>query len=325
MQRRILKFKDHEWMQLASLLERGYTFTEVLSLLDVTYDQTILLERMKKNVSLQDIVLEDTRGKFHNYLAFFIRLNSLSEAIYSSLHMIEFEKQLKKELVKKTAYPLFIFIISFFTIYLFSNFVIPQLLSSFDNQENQILYEVLSIIKNGSIFICVCFIFLMFSFILIQKSTFLSDLFYAKAIPNINVCKDFISYFLSGYLKTLHERGLSSKQSFQFLNALEGNRYLVKTIRLLNQQLSLGTDMMVAIQNSKYLSKRFKANYMIASHNGEFEKTLESFMVLQREKWFLLIKKISICVQCISYAFIGVLVICVYQIMLIPLQMLETM
>lgn len=325
MRHRILKFKDHEWMQLASLLERGYTFTEVLSLLDVKYERSVLLERMKENVSLQDIILEETRGKFHNYLSFFIRLNSLYEAIYSSLHMVEFEKQLKRELVKKTAYPLFIFIVSFFIIYLFSNFVIPQLLSSFDNHENQMLYGVLSIIKNGSIFICMIFILLMFSFILIQKNRFLSDLFYAKAIPNLNIGKDFISYFLSGYLKTLHERGLSSKQSFQFLNALEGNRYLVKTIRLLNQQLTLGMDMTLAIQSSKYLSKQFKMNYLIAAHNGEFEKTLESFMVLQREKWFLMIKKISICVQCISYAFIGVLVICVYQIMLIPLQMLETM
>lgn len=325
MRHKILRFKDHDWMQLASLLERGYTFTEVLALLDVTYDQSMLLERMKENVSLQDIILEDTRGKFHNYLAFFIRLNSLYEAIYSSLHMIEFEKQLKRELVKKTAYPLFIFVISFFTIYLFSNFVIPQLLNSFDNHENQMLYEVLTIIKNGSIFICMIFILMLFCFIMIQKNVYLSDLFYSKALPNINVCKDFISYFLSGYLKTLHERGLSSKQSFQFLNALEGNRYLVKTIRLLNQQLSLGVDMIVAVQNSNYLSKQFKTNYMIAAHNGEFEKTLESFMNLQREKWFLLIKKISICVQCISYTFIGVLVICVYQIMLIPLQMLETM
>lgn len=325
MRQRILKFKEHEWIQFASLLERGYTFTEVLTLIDAKYDHSVLLKRMENNESIQDIILDDTKGKFHNYLSFFIRLNTLYDAIYSSIHMIEFEKQLKRELVKKTAYPLFIFIVSFFTIYLFSNYIIPQLLSSFDNNDNQMLYHILTTIKIASISICMFFILLLFSFILIKKNRYLSDIVYLKVISNINICKDFISYFFSGYLRTLHEKGLSSKQSLQFLNTLEGNQYLVKTIRLINQQLSLGQDMMVVIQNCKYLSVRFKTNYVIAIHNGEFEKTLESFMALQKEKWFLTIKKISICVQCISYAFIGILVICVYQIMLIPLQMIETM
>lgn len=310
-------------MQFASLMERGYTLAQVMELLNQDY--AVLLKRLEHNESLQTIILHNTKGKFHNYLSFFINLHTLHDAIYSSIHMVAFEKQLKHELYKKTIYPLFIFVVSFFTIYLFSNYVIPQLLSSFDNTQNQLLYDVLAFIKNGSILLMMLFLILLVSLFAVNKVDILANLFYLYIVPHSNLYKDFISYYLCGYLKTLHERGLSSRQSIQFLCELKGNRYLVWTINKMNRSLTSGEDMLVVMQTSKYLSKRFKTNFMIASHNGEFEKTLASYMTLQKERWFYLIKKISILVQCISYIFIGILVICVYQIMLIPLQMIEGM
>ncbi|NCC54968.1 MAG: hypothetical protein EOM11_05725 [Erysipelotrichia bacterium] len=324
-QRQILKFSENEWLQFASLLERGYTLAQTLELLGHSLKEEILLNAMQEKQSIQELLLQDTKGKFHHYLTFFIKLHSLSDAIYSAIHMLHFEKELRKQLYKKTAYPLFIFVLSFFTIYIFSNYVIPQLLSSFDASENNTLYQLLNIIKYSSTTLLVFVLIFLFFLFCISKSTYFKQLFYTKVAYRIGLCKDYIAYYLSGYLKTLHERGLSSRQSMQFLCSLEGNDYLVNTILTINQRLSAGTDLMVVIKQCPYLSERFKMNFMIATHNGEFEKTLASYMLLQQEKWFLFIKRIGIIVQSIAYIFIGILVICVYQIMLIPLQMIEGM
>lgn len=77
------------------------------------------------------------------------------------------------------------------------------------------------------------------------------------------------------------------------------------------------------MQTCLYLSETFQSYYLIGSHNGDLNSALVAFMDWQQQRWFRLIHKVSIGVQLLSYAFVGVLVISVYQIMLLPLQMIN--
>ena len=52
---------------------------------------------------------------------------------------------------------------------------------------------------------------------------------------------------------------------------------------------------------------------------------LQTGLQQQERTWERLLKRTAVTVQCIAYSFVGVVVLLVYQIMLIPLTMLEQM
>ena len=52
---------------------------------------------------------------------------------------------------------------------------------------------------------------------------------------------------------------------------------------------------------------------------------LQSGLRQQERTWERLLKRTAIVVQCVAYGFVGIVVLLVYQIMLIPLSMLEQM
>ena len=63
----------------------------------------------------------------------------------------------------------------------------------------------------------------------------------------------------------------------------------------------------------------------IGYRNGNLNDSLLSFQRSCEIKWDKWISIISTIVSIVSYSFVGVLLICVYQIMLIPLDLLNQM
>ncbi len=319
MPNKTLVFNQNEWLQIASLLKKGYPMQEILKLLH-RYEHFMHL--FDSQQAYEDSLLACAKGRFQKHLLFFIQIQSLQDAIYSADEMCQFEKGIISEFYKKTMYPFIVFLLSFATIHTFSNYVLPQLLQQFSqNQDNTIviLLYVVKVISTLLLALLILFSFVVFAMIKVKTCNHYFFEHYAYRIPFV---KEYISYYLSGYLSQLHRRGLSSKQSFQFLLQMKPT-YLQKCVVLINAQLAKGSDLLEVLNACQYLSQRFLSYFLIGSHNGELESALEAYMSFQKAVWLSLIKKLSIIVQCVSYAFVGILVICVYQIMLLPLQMIN--
>lgn len=280
------------------------------------------IECLNEGRRMEEIVMYGNKSRFFELLRFFIELTSLHEAIQSAISMRNFESQIKGKLIKQTAYPLFIFVFSFVTIYLFSNYIIPQLLNNFEASETY-LFDIVIFIKNISVLLVGVLLISLCFLVLFKYSYKLKILFCEKTIFMIPFIKSVVSYYLSSYLIELQSKGLSTKQAFKFLMGMNEKSLLNYVVLGINERLCNGIDLSVCINENRFLSKGFKLHYVIGSSTNNYEKSLNDFCNYQEKRWFQLIKRISTTVQIMSYSLVGVLVICVYQIMLIPLQMLE--
>lgn len=318
---KIFRFKQNEWLQFASLLKSGNNLLETLTIMKV--DTALVREEIESGEKLESLVLKGQKGKFYEHLSFFLTLTSLPEAIYSAYNMRFFEKTSVARLRKKSAYPLFIFLMASGSIYMFNNFIIPQLLQGFNINEKTSLFTVLQFIHIFSVILISCFIIGIITFVIVAKNKKAHFFVYAHVVSYLSFSKEYISYYLSGYMKELRKQGISSQLSFQYMDTIKENTLLSYLCKDLKSQLLDGKDLEIIIQENICIDTNFKLHYGVGIHNGTLEDSLDSYLKSIEIKWDREISKISTIIQVISYSFVGVLMVCVYQIMLIPLDMLN--
>lgn len=312
---------ETKWILLASLLDCGYSIDTCLKIMNI---KNIDLKKYIDNgYRIEDVILQGQKGKFYSHLSFFVQFMSLSKAIYCSFQMNEFERNSIKNIYKKCAYPIFIFCISMISIFLFSNYIIPQLIINFENIDRSIFINVVNITK----YICIVLIFIFFLVLIIICYAKVSFRFYnflhKKWLYHIPLFNSYISYFLSGYMKELNNHGLSSLQSFIYLSKLEENRSLSLVVNSINEDLYSGKELNEIIVSNVYLDNDFKMYFGIGYKNGNLNDSLSAYIKSTEIKWERQISTLSLSITVLSYSFVGVLLICVYQIMLIPLDLLN--
>ena len=284
----------------------GWDAQEIASILEY-YDSFI------------EVLIASAKGKFKAYFSFFIRLCPIQNAIDYSFEILSFEQELRTSIVKKSLYPCLIFTMSFAAVLLFSNYVVPQLLNSFSEFDQPYLIVLLNFEKiSASLFVIGLFILAIITFLLTSLDPLKRAFFqYAYRIP---LCREKISYDMAGYLRLLHEHGLSSKESFRFLLELNEKSYIQRCASLLYEGLLQGKDSLLLIKQCPYLTKNFKTAYWMGTKANEYEDSLKAYQKTQKNKWLRSIQILSVALQTISYTYVALLVICVYQIMLVPLQ-----
>lgn len=312
------------WIFLGDLIAHGYPFMDALVFLNV--DTTPIIRQLEHGKEAISILLEGEQGRFYEHLRFFITIMSLPDAITSAQSLQTFEKGLKSKFLKKSVYPICILLFAYGMLWVFSSAIIPQMMMSFSMDEQFIgLALMVHIIQ-----LC-CYIlgFLVIGSLLLYL--------YLKLHPNVRsailykyhkyVCivKDYESFILAGYLLEMQKKGISTKQSFSFLSKIDPNSVFHLMIQDIVSQLHKGEDYFFVLAHNPMINERFEMSFKIGSSSMKVEDMLVSFMKQQEYAWDNTIKKVSISLQIIAYIFVGFVVLIVYQIMLVPLSMLEQM
>lgn len=319
-----LSISEREYYFLSELLDKGYPLLESLSF--IGKDETLVKQALEKGMTIEDILIKGQKGRFYTHLEFFLKVSSLSGAIQSALHMMKFEGDIKKKLLKQCSYPLFLLVFAFVILLFFTNFIIPQMLNSFAVTDDfSCLMILLKVLQYAFLF---CTLILSAAGIAYAIGSFQpkkrSEWIYRnrKWIP---LCKDMLSYQLSGYLYELSQKGVSTRMAFQYLMHVKDTSLLHVFMKHIIFALEAGEDLQDQIQASLILNASFKQMYKIGSCNDSLCEMLTMFMKQQEMVWEKLIKRTGLSIQCVAYVFIGCMVLIVYQIMLVPLGMLNTM
>ncbi|MDF9824378.1 competence protein ComGB [Breznakia sp. PF5-3] len=321
-QKATLSFSVYEWLYFSQLLQKGYSFDISLQLMDKENHE--LLKTLEEGKRIQEIIVHSTKGRFQAFVSFFMKLTGIAEALRCSVSMYDFERQLRSKIIKQTAYPMFILIFSFFTVYIFSTYVVPQLLQNFEANDS-FLIVMIDILRSISMVVITGIVIVVIVFILCKLSKRLFCKIGSLCIQHISVCKEFMSFYLANYLIVLDECGLSTQQMFLFLQNVKQQPLFYQIINDIHLLLQNGKDLSTVINEHRVLSKNFKMHYVLGSTTNTFCKSLKTYQELQEKKWNTQLKKLGISIQIISYSLVGVLVLCIYQIMMIPLQLLERM
>lgn len=318
-----LSLNDQDYQFLADLLEHGYPLLDALQLLQKDGDAIKLA--IESGICVEDLLVEQAEHRFAQHLAFFLQVSSVANAIQSSLHMKAFEQGIKQKLLKQCSYPIFLFVFAFVILCLFTQSIIPQMLQSFSlEQEFGGLLLCMNILQSITI---IFFIVLLIGVVCV----FLKGLRKRRQVflfqygTRISVVNDWVSYQLSGYLYELTQKGISTKHAMQYLLQLQEDSICCLVVKHIVHLLESGHDLVEIVQSSRYVNASFRLMFQMGAYNDTMCEMLTLFMKQQEVRWEKTIRKLGLVVQCIAYVFIASMVMVVYQIMLVPLSMLQTM
>lgn len=313
-----------EWTFLAELLKNGYPFLDALSFLGV--ESKLLQKQLEDGVDITTLVWKQQKGRFFQHLQFFIRISDLANAITCSMNLLHFETGLRKTLMKKTAYPLFILLFAYGMLIFFSSYIIPQMLYSFALDDT--LFNLRALMKGIQVLCNVIALLGIISGIgacYLKQHKHLRRLFLLKILPYCQVLRDYNAYIFAGYLCELESQGVSTRTAMSYLKEIRQESVFAHFIQDVIYQLENGIALLDIFETSPLLNEGFRLAFRIGSSTDNLEIRLPAFMKQQEHMWEHKIKKIGIIIQCIAYSLVGIVVFVVYQIMLIPLSMLENM
>lgn len=315
-------WKMYEWEYLAKLLQKGYPFIDCLTIM--RKDTTVLTKKLTQGIELADGILPYASDNLAQHLTFFLSLTSFANAIQYAIHMVGFENNMKKKLKKETAYPIFIFFFAYVTLFFFIQFVIPQLLLSFPLESLDMFFVIsIYLLKFLCLVIGISILISVFAYVYYQKNTLSRKML--QPLMKFSLCKEYISYIFSSYLKELEADGLSTKAAISYLVNVPSKPMFTLFIHDIQNKVEQGSELPIVIQQHPYLCEMFQMNFAIGVKTGTLADCLEDYLIFQEERWLMSIHRASTLTQVISYGFVGFLVIMVYQILLVPLQLLESM
>lgn len=315
-------FKTHDWTNLAKLLKQGISIKEATVFMD---DHSKIPSLLEQGMTIEHILCADQQGVFYTHLRFFLSIASLADAIMSALDMEAFEKNMMKALKKQIAYPLFILIFSFLILYLFSSMVLPQLMSSFDlKQENEALMFTVVLLEQ-TVNVCCLFAVAVLLLTLAAKKNDSIRFWIYKRMKWTNVPKDMISYRIAGYFIQLIHHGIATKDAFSFLSQFKDGSLIAHCAKQMKIELEQGKELLEILKHNDWINDSFYHTWRIGIHTKDMKEALVQMMRRQEAAWSHQIKTITILIQVFAYGFVGILVLIMYQIMLIPLQLMETL
>lgn len=318
----ICTLKPFEWDALAKLLRQGYAFSDAYTLIQ---GDGKLLRALEQGESLSELLLQGHHGSFYDHLRFFMSITSLSEAISAALQMDETMKSMRRRLVKQCRYPMLLFVMAFFTLTLFTTRILPQLMQSFTmNEENELLLK--TVVGLRGLAVVVLWLIIMGLLIaLIANRSSKGKLRILQALRFSCLPQQYCSYLLAGYFAQLHRHGVTTKNAFAFLTRFKDGSLLAHCAVQIEAQLQAGVPLTECLSSQPWLDHAFVRTWRIAEHTHSLEASLEQYQRRQEALWEQLLKRVGMGIQIGVYLFIALMVLIVYQIMLVPLQLMESM
>lgn len=315
---------------IARLLANGFTLQEALHLLESASNHDVFAEieaRLKQGEELTAFFPEYCPKAYQIYLDGFLKCLSFSESLSLCLEVVTGEEQQKKEYQRGLFYPCMMFLCTLAGVILFNEFCFPPLLSMMKG------FHVESAGYSG---MRIGFRVLSSSVILVLLMAFAVILFFRQKSHRIQgylLCAKYAPYsiyvqyestdFIRFFLQCVRMR-VPTRESLKILSSIEQKpviRFLADTI----QQALSGGDSFEQALDVPWLDPTLLRFLKIALYSSEMESILERYLEMAKHRSVRQCKRITRAVQILSYACIGVILILVYEVLMLPLQILTQM
>lgn len=305
-----------------ALLKSGYPLLESMHIVGV--DITELKAKLEQGDDIKELLLRNQQGAFYTHLHFFLQVTSLPQAIEAALEMEGFEKGFVKKLSNVCAYPLFIMLFAYVMTIFFANVILPQMLESFTlGEEEGILLILVRILSHTcSISLLLLPVLSVLCVILYLRPVFRLQL-WQRLQHHIGFLRDHTSYLFAGYLLQLEKQGISTQKAIRFLCGVKQYSLLCVCAKHCEMRLLDGEDFITILQTEPGLNTLLRRLLPLGIMSASLCEVLAVFMEQQQVQWERKLKKIALWIQFIAYGFVGILVLIVYQLILVPLSMLE--
>lgn len=312
------KISRKELDQFYILLEKGLSTKQCLTL---AFDHgEKLIQEMEKGRNLQELLFNLQKGTFYQRIFLLTQYLPLKESIHVSRNIEAVTKLFTEELMKQVLYPSILFLTSLLMSLFFIHDIIPQMNEYIDQGFFvSILYGIKNI--NICIFILGCIFIIIGIFTKIHKK--FHQFIYRMTALFIFPFKTLISIEFCYLFQALSAKKISTLHLCKILKKFKKNLYCEYLIDHFIEQLQHGMSIQEAFIKNPWIDPLFN-QYFKMGHMTNIQELLDLFIEQRTLYLKQIMKKYSIGFQIFSYLNVGVMVICMYQILLMPMNMLYT-
>lgn len=326
-QKRIL-LSEEECLSLISLMENGFSLQDAMELLDVHQSNAAFQEiRMHLNhgEKLSRFFASYLPKKYYAFFSGFIRWLPFLESLKLTSNILSAEQEQRKAILKGMVYPCFLLFGVLGGILVFNQTVLPQMLSMISSfgmaaDNYQILANGIAIGTN-ILMLVVLFSVLIVTIALSPKYIVRTYQFLSKVLPDSILAGSASSDFARFFLECVRMK-ISTRESLEILKTIPGKPLVCFLAEELDRSLVNGEGMEKAME-SPYVEQALSRFFRIAMYASNCEKMLEGYLSMVQNRTQLRIKRFTKVVQILAYGTIGAVLVFVYQILMMPMTMIQ--
>lgn len=311
-------------------MKSGYSFRQCMNYLE---DESNCVQfDLAKEKLQQGEPLEQWGGSFFavqikSYLDCFLQFLPLDEALQLSVVLYDQKSSYQKEVLKTAGYPFGMFLFALIGVQLFCAYCMPsliQMMSGFNLSTTslEMIYHVLMV--------CAFLLSMLVVFGISVICFFMKSSRIVKGIQLLYhyhcgflVQKELSTHFATLYYHTVR-MGIPTRTALMMLKRCSSQPLIAFLSGSVDEALNSGQDLVQAI-GLPYFDHSFQKIMKTAMLSSDAVSLLEGYLHVAESKRRKRLQQIAQIVQIIAYLFIGLLIILVYQVLFLPLSMLERM
>lgn len=323
-----MKFKYDDLFNLSLVLENGMKFKEAFEIIKDTKNKIIiskLFEDLDNGFKIEDVIIKYVDKNISLYINSFINYLPFEKTLNLSLSLIDKSKQMKQFLLKSISYPLLLIVLCIGGIYIFNNLFFYQMIemiSGFNLDLSRIflLKNILDWIINLILLIILLF-FIIFKFSINDKSKIFFYLKINKLFKN-NIYKTYITHlFVIFYIECL-KQGLKTKECIEILLKIKHIKYISFLAYHIDDNFNKGFEYSDALTNL-FIDQKLKKFLKVSKFVENKINVLEMYLKINQKLFYSYVKKLGIFLQISSYCLVFLVVYFIYNLLLMPIGIME--
>lgn len=311
-------------------MNNGFSFQDALLISKTDENQkifSIIQKQLEEGRQGEDIIASYLLPAYQGYFQGFIQYMNMKDTLAAVLSVVRAERTQKEEILKGLLYPSLLFVGVNMGVLLFNSCILPvmtNMMAGFHYQNDTILLvqKIVSLIAAAVLFF-LCAGSVLFFYCLQKKNIVFVYHTIQKKYPHALIVKYASSDFSRFYLECIR-RQIPTRESLQILMQLD-QKPLVKDIaEQLDHLLTDGIEMKEAVERCRTEPALVRI-FQISIYASNCVTMMEGYLQMVKDRTAAEIARYARTVQLISYSAVAMIIILVYQVLLMPISMMETL
>lgn len=311
-------------------MDNGFSLQDAMNLIDVKEKKESfqsIRRRLLHGEQLSDFFAEYLPKSYSTYFSGFIQWLPFLESLLLTSRIRTKEIEQTKAMIKGMIYPMILLLGVLAGILVFNTTVLPEMLSmmsgfGLEGDSYKKAAEVITI--STKVFVVIAGFSVLVAMIALSKRNIVKTYqLLSRILPDSILAGSASSDFARFYLECVRMK-IPTRESLSILKNIQEKPLVQFIAQELDSSLQQGKAMEKAI-DSPYVEKALSRFFRIAIYASNCEQMLEGYLKMVQMRSEVRIKRFTKVVQCCAYLTIGIVVIFVYQILMMPMTMIQTM
>lgn len=278
--------------------------------------------RHQVTMILADDTLNELLEKYQKRYQILFEKLTFSDFLSYIIDKHRFQKQLQQQLIKQLCYPAILLICAWLTMIFFKRVFIPSVatlaIESTVTLHGYVLF--LNILISSGVVVVVITVL----FILLLRQPIIRTYFYRLLFKHqyFQLIHEYVTLNFMMIFQKLLSFGLSTKDIIKIMISMKENHIVSHQAYQIQTLLTQGIDFNASFQQLQ-VTAEVKEMMLIAINSNQAVSILQSYVQVQKAALINRIMQISYIIKAISYLFIGVVMVLLYQIMMTPMQLVS--